>query len=316
MIKNKNYLLILFYKEVYTLCDNDIVIGKIGKSDLNCDFKISRPVNKSLDKLIKKNIKRKTLKNKKANATNSTNQPNNNDDIDNEGVNIPGITVMVSTIRSYCLDNVFDNYVNQNYEKKELIIVLNKNSMDRGRWKRKFKNYSNIRIYQLDERTPFSECYNFCVDKAKYNYISCFDDDDYYAPNYLNDTVNAFAKTNADVVGKKCRFIYFDHLKLLTLTKPKNENKYVDFVDGPTTSFNKRVFKNVRFKNLICGIDRKFCKDCLKHGYKIYSNNRFNHAYIRYSNSHNHTWRVSDRKLLSWCTIIGKMDNFKEYVTN
>lgn len=41
----------------------------------------------------------------------------------------PGITVITSTIRPGFMENVFENYNRQNYMKKELIIILNNNSI-------------------------------------------------------------------------------------------------------------------------------------------------------------------------------------------
>jgi len=235
---------------------------------------------------------------------------NNND----KTKDIPGITVITSTIRPEYIENVFKNYNRQTYPKKEFIIILNKNSMDIKKWKEKAKQYKNVRVFQLDESVPFGQCYNFCVSKSKYDYIAPFDDDDYYAPNYLNDIVEAFQTSKADVVGKKTRYIYFETSGILALASPKNEHCYVDHIDGPTLSFNKKIFDKVQFTDQPVGIDGQFCRDCNAKGIKMYSTNRFNHVYIRHSSSHKHTWVIDDETFLSWCEVIGKVENYQKYV--
>ncbi len=215
------------------------------------------------------------------------------------------------------MENVFENYNRQNYTKKELIIILNSNNMDINLWNEKAKQYKDISIFHIDEKVSLGECYNFCVEKSKYDYIAPFDDDDYYAPNYLHDIAEAFKISKADVVGKRARYIFFESSGILAISGSRYENSYVNHIDGPTLSFNKKIFDRVRFKNIPCGIDVEFCKDCIANGIKIYSTNRSNHVYIRHSSSHDHTWKISDNMLLMYggCRVVKKTNNYKKYIT-
>lgn len=228
-------------------------------------------------------------------------------------VKMPGLTVITSTIRSNYMDNVFGNYGRQNYDKKEYILVLNKNSMDINKWKKKAKEYSNIRVYQLDEKLTFGECYNFCVEQAKYDYIVPIDDDDYYASNYLLDTACAFLNSGADVVGKSGRFVYFEDEDILAMNDVLLENCYVNHIHGPTLSFNKKLFDQMKFSTSV-GIDSIFCKKCVSKGIKLYSTHKYNHAYIRRSHSQSHTWKVSIDQFLGWCEVLIKTNNYKKYI--
>ncbi|MBU5675083.1 glycosyltransferase family 2 protein [Alkaliphilus sp. MSJ-5] len=243
---------------------------------------------------------------------------NNSDDSNKRHTkDMSGITVITSTIRPQFMDSIFENYNRQTYKKKELIIILNKNSMDINLWKEKAKQYANISVFQIDEEVPLGECYNFCVEKSTYDYIAPFDDDDYYAPNYLQDIVEAFKISNADVVGKRARYVYFENSGILAISGSRYENSYVNYIDGPTLSFNKKIFDRVQFSNIPCGIDVQFCKDCTANGIKIYSTNRFNHVYIRHSSSHDHTWKINDNMLLMYggCRVVRKTNNYQKYIT-
>ncbi len=59
------------------------------------------------------------------------------------------------------------------------------------------------------------------MDKSKYDIIAKFDDDDYYGPKYISDTIKAFESTDAKVVGKTTNFIYFVEKKNFSLTNSR-----------------------------------------------------------------------------------------------
>ena len=92
------------------------------------------------------------------------------------------------------------------------------------------------------------------------------------------------------------------------------EYRYVDFVDGPTVFFKKAIFEKVKY------IDSDFadCQlsfDCERNGIKVYSVNKENFCYIRRDNKSNHTWKIDDAEFLKrYCTILGKVDDFRHYV--
>ena len=117
------------------------------------------------------------------------------------------MTVMVSiiccTTRDQYIRNVFRNYKRQSYAKKEMIIVLNHDDMNIRMWKRKARKYRNVKIYKVPERYELGKCLNYGIRKAKYNILAKFDDDDYYAPDFLKETVTAIKKERVTSSVKK-----------------------------------------------------------------------------------------------------------------
>ncbi len=71
------------------------------------------------------------------------------------------------------------------------------------------------------KKISLGKCLNFAVDKSKYDIIAKFDDDDYYGPKYISDTIKAFESTDAKVVGKTTNFIYFVEKKNFSLTNSR-----------------------------------------------------------------------------------------------
>lgn len=226
-----------------------------------------------------------------------------------------GISIITCTNKSYSLNNILNNFNRQDYEKKELIIVINKNSIDENQWKEKIAKYNNIKILKLDEKISLGECLNFGVSSSKYDIIAKFDDDDYYGPKYLLDSVKYFYHTNASLIGKNTIFVYFIKNKTLAIKDQGLENQYVYFLNGATLMFKKEIFNKVSFRNVSVSEDVFFCNDCISNGIKLYSGNKYHFAYLRYPSKENHTWKIDNENLMNlYCSHIKQVDDFKEYV--
>lgn len=120
-----------------------------------------------------------------------------------------GVSIITITNRINHIKIVFANYNRQNIKNKELIVILNNNSMNLNHWRSMAKNYPNVRVLRKDESITFAECKNYAVTLAKFPYITHFDDDDYYGENFLRDILRVFDKVDADIVGKRSAFVYF-----------------------------------------------------------------------------------------------------------
>ncbi|SDI86506.1 glycosyltransferase family 2 protein [Natribacillus halophilus] len=212
------------------------------------------------------------------------------------------ISVLTCTNRPHMMNNIFANYAQQELEQKELILILNQDEMDINIWKREAKKYPNVSVYQLPARMSVSACKNFGVQKATYDYMAKFDDDDYYAPRYLTTVRDAFTEKQADIVGKSSIYYYFTNRNALGLFPSNSENSYTTRVADSTLAFKKDVCKHVRFTPMKMGSDSKFQKDCRMKGFTIYSTARYDHVAIRGGASH--TWNITDEQLMKQCTAL------------
>lgn len=228
---------------------------------------------------------------------------------------LESVSIITCTNKPHCMNNIFTNYENQLYEKKELIIILNRDDMDFDEWKKKAENYQNVSIYKLPEDKTIGECQNFAVEKTKHGYIATFDDDDYYAPHYLSDLMLAFKYTDADIVGKSSYFCHIQGLGALVLRNPDNEYQFIDFVGGGKRIVKRTVFDVVKFPPLSNQEDRLFCVESINKGFKIFSADKYNLCYERSANQNHHTWSISDKEMLDRCSLIAYTDEYKPLVT-
>lgn len=226
----------------------------------------------------------------------------------------PGVSIITCTNRPNYLKNLFRNYIRQRHPKKELIIIVNSNKISLSAYQRLAKKLRNVHVFRLPEHYSLGACLNYAIRKTKYSYIAKFDDDDYYAPYYLTGNLQAFKRTNADIIGKRAHYMYLRGSRTLILRFEKDENRYVSILPGATLVIKRKVFKNVRFPNQNVGEDDMFCMRSMKKGYKIYSSHKYNFVAIRRKNSSNHTWIINDKKLLAESRKIPNVRKYKNFV--
>lgn len=211
------------------------------------------------------------------------------------------------------MDNVFNNYQQQTYKDKELIIILNKDSMDIDRWIEKAKKYRNVQVYQLHEKATLGDCLNFGIMRAKDDIIAKFDDDDYYGPDYIKSSIKVFKNKQISIIGKSSIFIYFKNMNAL-IHVSGNENSITDSVAGATLMFRRDVYQHVQFEKVNRGEDYHFLEQCKEKGFTIYSTDRFHFAVIRHE-AEKHTWKISEEELMEWGELIAISEDFQSFVS-
>lgn len=227
----------------------------------------------------------------------------------------PGVTILTPTIRQNCLENVFSNFDNQIYSRKEMIVILNNNSMDMKQWEKRASQYDNVKVYRLDEANTLGACLNYGTEKSRYEYVCNFDDDDYYGGNYVLDSLNAFKYANTEFIGKGSFHVYFEGSKVLAVTTPYKAYRYVGSIGGAIQFFKKSIFEKLIFDNITLGVDVDFCSRCRDMGIQMYSTDSFNFVYKRHSKSETNTWITTDDDILSYSESQRVTDDFISAVT-
>ncbi|MGW7159807.1 glycosyltransferase [Paenibacillus taichungensis] len=229
-------------------------------------------------------------------------------------LDLNGVSIIVCTNRRQCMGNLFRNYSRQNYKIKELIIILNNNNLRVNEYIQAAKQYRNVRVVSLPEQVSLGHCLNYGASLSNFNLIAKFDDDDYYAPLYLTDSVHTLGKTRADIVGKRAHYMYLSSKKLLLLRYPTKANQYVPLIQGATLLVKRHVISEVGFPDQNRGECVTFCSDSLAKGYKIYSGGSSHFLAIRRRNSKDHTWIVSDKELLTRNVKVLKVRNPRKFI--
>jgi cellulose synthase/poly-beta-1,6-N-acetylglucosamine synthase-like glycosyltransferase len=220
------------------------------------------------------------------------------------------ISIITCTIRDNCLENVFNNFMRQSWKEKEMIIILNNDDMDSKKWFKEASKHDNVFVYRVEQEATLGDCLNFGIEKAKYNYLAKFDDDDYYGPSYLSQAIQALQSSDEiGIVGKNSYYIYFK--EDIQLFEPLFDgNEFVDHVAGATLVFKREAWKRAKFRKRNRAEDYFFIHDVLNAGYKVYSTNKKNFAMVRINEKY-HTWQQSNEELKQ----NGKLITFKEHIS-
>ncbi|WP_066391415.1 glycosyltransferase family 2 protein [Neobacillus mesonae] len=228
---------------------------------------------------------------------------------------VKGVSIVTVTNRQEFIENVFSSYESQIWPEKELIIVLNNDSMNLLEWEEYAQKYNQVSIYQLPENVSLGNCLNFGVKKSKYSYIAKFDDDDYYGPLFLTEAMYTFDKMNADVVGKRTCYMYNALTKELRMRFPDREHKRASILQGGTIMAKKKVMEKVPFPDKNVGEGLSFTQRCRARGYRIYTTSRYNFAYIRHGDD-SHTWNPSSKYFHKTSKQIAFLESFEDIVNN
>ncbi|WP_169085327.1 glycosyltransferase [Paenibacillus sp. PL91] len=228
------------------------------------------------------------------------------------------VTIIACTMRSSYMDNVFANYNRQDVQDKEMIIVLNKDDMDIKLWKERASQYPNnqVRVYKLPQKYMLGKCLNFAIARAKNGIITKFDDDDYYGPNYLRESIQALRAGKASIVGKTTSYLYFEETKALMVFRAGSERSYQRSIKGGTLLFKKSVWRKVKFpENRAVGTDSEWTFRCRKKGYKIYSVSKKNYVCVRRKNVESHTQKNSTKIYMDYCKLVRYTTDFTKFIS-
>ena len=234
---------------------------------------------------------------------------------ENDHYKVEGISILTATNKVDCMENIFANYERQEWTKKELIIILNNDLMDLEKWKLEAEKYKSVSVYKLSENRTLGECLNLGVKNAKYKYVAKFDDDDYYGPNYLEESIDTMLKQNAAVVGKRTCFMYLPDHKELKLRFPGHEMCRVTILQGGTIFTTKKLLQLIPFPNKNLGECYSFIQRCRRKKYKICSSSRYNYAYFRKEDEH-HTWHPTENYLNETSELVGYTEQFEHHVNS
>ncbi|MGV2884344.1 glycosyltransferase [Paenibacillus taichungensis] len=223
------------------------------------------------------------------------------------------VSIIVCTNRPQFFDNILQNYNRQRYKGKELIIILNHDSMNLQLYQKRVRKHANVSVYQVPESISLGQSLNAGITRAQFPLIAKFDDDDYYSPFYLKEQVNGLRRTKSDIVGKHSCLVYLGASKTLLVRSPKEKNKYVEFIQGGTLLFKREILKKVRFTDRSIGEDVTFLRQCRKRGFKTYATSPYNYVYHRRQNKKSHTWRADDSFYLEGSKRLAVTGNFRSY---
>ncbi|WP_299261512.1 glycosyltransferase family 2 protein [uncultured Aquimarina sp.] len=160
--------------------------------------------------------------------------------------------IMPTYNRSQFVGEAIQRFLSQNYPFKELIIADDGNeSIEHS-----IPDHPEIKYFRLTERMTIGAKRNFCCKKASGEIIVHWDDDDWYASDWLQHQVSALHSSGADICGLSQLYFYNPETqKAWKYQYPKEQKAWVA---GATMSYKKKVWQHHQFQDINIGEDAVF----------------------------------------------------------
>lgn len=220
---------------------------------------------------------------------------------------LPSVSVVCSTNRPQQLPHLFEHVGKQVRTlaefggEVELAVMAHGFTVDEAQVQQLAEQHGVERLVLLTAppEQSLGENLNALVEATDGEVVAKMDDDDLYGDHYLLDLLFALRFSRADVVGKQAHFMYLGSQDETLLRFAEKEQRFTDFVMGPTITGYREVFEKFKFAHVSAGEDSDFLRRVVDAGKKIYSADKFNFVQMRSDAEHKHSWNVSDLEILA-----------------
>lgn len=214
-------------------------------------------------------------------------------------MDLPTVSVMVSTYRPHQLEHVFRTVGGQLDVNPELVLLTHGFTPDASTLEKLRKNHGidSLTLLTAPASQSLGQCLNDCVEASSGSVLTKMDDDDFYGPHYLLDQLSALSYSGAQIVGKQAHYMYLQSHDATVLRFAHKEHRFTSMVMGPTIMGSAGTLRDFPFENRSKGEDTAFLKAVSVASGAIYSSDRYN--FYQQRNGSGHTWQVSDNEILA-----------------
>ncbi|WP_442587827.1 glycosyltransferase family 2 protein [Pedobacter sp. AW31-3R] len=163
--------------------------------------------------------------------------------------------IMITANRPAFVASSIEDFLTQNYKKSELIII------DDGSpsCAEIIPVHPRIHYYYNDSKVTIGSKRNYACRKSTGQILVHWDDDDWYAPDWISRQVNTLIHTGADITGLGLVRFFSEALKSSFVYEGSDEDS--PWVCGATMAYKKYLWENYKFVNQQIGEDADFIKN-------------------------------------------------------
>ncbi len=160
--------------------------------------------------------------------------------------------IMPTYNRAEFIENAIDQFLNQSYPNKELIIIDDSEVAI----EHLIPDHPLIKYVYLHNKLDIGSKRNMACKMSNGQYIIHLDDDDYYAPQWVEKQIAFLRANELEVTGLNRPLFYEKYTsKLWKYNYPDNHKPWVY---GATLCYTKELWKSNPFPKLHCGEDNAF----------------------------------------------------------
>jgi glycosyltransferase involved in cell wall biosynthesis len=174
--------------------------------------------------------------------------------------------IMPTANREDFIPSAIGNFLKQDYPNKELVII------DDGKQSvvQLVPDTPQIKYFYTDRIDKIGTKRNMACEKSNGELIMHWDDDDWYAENWISHEVHVLLNSKADICGINQVQFYSPSLNKYWMTK--NSNSKRPWLTGASLIYRKSFWQDHRFKDLQIGEDDDYVRNT---GAKIHAHDYF-----------------------------------------
>ncbi len=224
---------------------------------------------------------------------------------------LPLASIVTATKRPHLLKQILENFSRQTYFNKELIVVVH--GAEGAACEIPPELAGSVRVIHVPAIVNLGFCLNEGIRQAAGDIWFKVDDDDYYGPHYIEDLVNAYRFSGADIVGKPTYLVYLEgagQTVCRTVREARKRKFYnhrpnkVPRLTGATLSARRGVAGPFSLRRR-SGVDSEWTERMANEGKVLFSSDYLNFVVYRGADKSHHTWTMADDRFLSSGTLMG-----------
>lgn len=231
----------------------------------------------------------------------------------------PLVSIVMSTRRQNFVDRIVENLSRQRGVRFDLHFALSEEWTDEniGKLHSILEANSFARRINVSRHTNaelLGDKLNNLISQTRGDFVSKFDDDDFYFENYLSDIIASFELGDFDIVGKHSHPIYMESDDCLIWKAPHKRSVENDHVSGATITARRSLFNSFSFPSRRQGEDTNFLASIKAAGGRIYSSDEFNFIQYRAASADQHTWRADEDVFRRMGSKVGTSADFGDWI--
>ncbi len=156
-----------------------------------------------------------------------------------------------------------------------------------------------VQVEHFPDDLLLGEVLSALTAKAAGDYVTKWDDDDWYGADHLADLIRAHRYSGAVLVGKAAEFVRLDDLDITIRRWAHGSETYSTTIAGGTLLTSREALQEVGWAAVPRQVDRRLIDAVADHGWPIYRTHGFGYVLRRREGSHSrHTWQASDSYFL------------------
>lgn len=229
---------------------------------------------------------------------------------------LPTVSVVLCTMRPDFIASAMRQIVAQRHPNIEVVLVLHGLDQDDPSVKQAVAECPlPITVIEVDGGEIFGAALNRGAAAASGDYLTKFDDDDWYSPNHVVDLLDAARYSGAVLVGCAAELIYLEEFDLTIQRFGGRSERRSQHVAGGTILVDRSVFRDVGgYRHLRTAEDRELLAAVTESGGTVYR--MHGTGYVLARRAGGHTWNRPSAEFLQGAERQLRGVNLGDHVSN